>query len=273
MEGHYMKNRYQSLNFLQDIILFFINCLLSFPKHVKIIFLYLLYSNDDHKSTFVYPSFKAVNTTLSCIIDLDEIPSFKSCDDYIQFDKPQEIKANISPFVHSLISSKIPDRCGPLKLPLILHDSPPKHYKYLPMFDGELEKFSAQNNIQAFEYSIDIFEIEYDDVFLRTFSQSLQGNSKEWFKHLQPKSISSWEELKENFMKFWGVLALCKFCPADRQTTEVTISTNFRLDSDPSNQRGLSRENNHLGYSKRFGNACTEVRFCHTLKFKSGGMK
>jgi hypothetical protein len=40
------------------------------------------------------------------------------------------------------------------------------------------------------------------------------------------------------------MLALCKFCLADRQMTEVTVSTNFRLDSDPSNQRGLSRAYN-----------------------------
>jgi hypothetical protein len=39
---------------------------------------------------------------------------------------------------------------------------------------------------------------------MRAFSQSLKGDTKDWFKHLQPKTISSWEELKNVFLKFWG---------------------------------------------------------------------
>jgi hypothetical protein len=39
---------------------------------------------------------------------------------------------------------------------------------------------------------------------MRAFSQSLKGETKERFKHLQPKEIISWEELKDVFLKFWG---------------------------------------------------------------------
>ena len=39
---------------------------------------------------------------------------------------------------------------------------------------------------------------------MRDFSQSLQGDAKEWFKHLHPKSISTWEEFSWTFLKFWG---------------------------------------------------------------------
>ena len=39
---------------------------------------------------------------------------------------------------------------------------------------------------------------------MRDFSQSLQGYAKEWFKHLKPESISTWEELSDIFLKFWG---------------------------------------------------------------------
>jgi hypothetical protein len=56
--------------------------------------------------------------------------------------------------------------------------------------------------IQAFEHFIDLFEIEHDDVITREFSQSLQANSKGWFRHLQPVSISSWEEMSEIFLNF-----------------------------------------------------------------------
>jgi hypothetical protein len=46
------------------------------------------------------------------------------------------------------------------------------------------------------------------------------------------------------------------------------LETNFRLDSDPFNQRGLSRTCRDCKYSKRFGNGHTEVRFCNRIVFK-----
>jgi hypothetical protein len=39
---------------------------------------------------------------------------------------------------------------------------------------------------------------------MRAFSQSLQGDAKAWFRHLQPQSIISWDELRESFRRFWG---------------------------------------------------------------------
>jgi hypothetical protein len=39
---------------------------------------------------------------------------------------------------------------------------------------------------------------------MRSFSQSLKGDTKYWFKHLQPETTSSWEELKNVFLEFWG---------------------------------------------------------------------
>ena len=32
----------------------------------------------------------------------------------------------------------------------------------------------------------------------------LQGDAKVWFKHLQPKSISTWEDISCIFLRFWG---------------------------------------------------------------------
>ena len=52
---------------------------------------------------------------------------------------------------------------------------------------------------------------------MRDFSQSLQGDAKKWFKHLQPESISTWEEISNIFLEFWGerrpwdqILSACK---------------------------------------------------------------
>jgi hypothetical protein len=69
------------------------------------------------------------------------------------------------------------------------------------MFDGE--SLTAKKYIQAFEHFTDIFEIEHVDIYMRTFSQSFQGDAKEWFRHLQLEYISSWEELRKVFLNFW----------------------------------------------------------------------
>jgi hypothetical protein len=41
-----------------------------------------------------------------------------------------------------------------------------------------------KKNIQELEHFIDLFEIDHDNVCMGVFSQSLKGDTKEWFKHL-----------------------------------------------------------------------------------------
>ena len=53
-----------------------------------------------------------------------------------------------------------------------------KHYKYLPKFDREPKGFTAKKHLQTFEHFSDLFEIEHDDVYMRDFTQSLQGDDK-----------------------------------------------------------------------------------------------
>jgi hypothetical protein len=97
------------------------------------------------------------------------------------------------------------------------------------MFDGEHSTVTAEKHIQEFEHFIDLFEIDHDDVCMRYLSQSLKGDTKEWFKHLHLETISSWEELKSVFSKFWGKkkyldLELTEFYALKRKINE-TIST------------------------------------------------
>jgi len=81
MERHLRKTRYQSLNFLQEILFFFIRYLLSFSEHVKRIFLHLLYLNEDYKSThdspfkIVYHYFEVANASPYCIGDPEQDPN------------------------------------------------------------------------------------------------------------------------------------------------------------------------------------------------------
>jgi hypothetical protein len=97
------------------------------------------------------------------------------------------------------------------------------------VFDGEPNAITTEKHIQDFEHFIDLFEIDHDDVCMRAFSQSLKGDTKEWFKHLHLETISSWEELKNVFLKFWGKkksldLQLTEFYALKGKSNE-TIST------------------------------------------------
>lgn len=110
----------------------------------------------------------------------------------------------------------IKDRYRPLILPNTFHDFPLKHYKYLPKFVGEPDNIAAEKHIQAFKHFIDIFEVEHDDVYLRNFSQSLQGDAKERFIHLDPELVGLWEELSDIFSEILG-------------QEEIQVSTFFRV--------------------------------------------
>jgi hypothetical protein len=61
------------LSFFEDIIFFVTKYLLSFPKHAKQIFLYLLHSNDDHVNlAIVYPPLEVVHAYPHYITDFDK---------------------------------------------------------------------------------------------------------------------------------------------------------------------------------------------------------
>jgi hypothetical protein len=194
------ENRYLKWDLLQSILLSVISYLYSFLEYSKQIFLYLLHSNNDHENLEIaYPPLKVVHEYPHCINDFDKKNPSGPCDDHNQVDEPHETKPDIPPLVLDPTSSKTQHRYRPLKLPQVLHYFPPKHYKYLPVFDGEPDVISAEKHIQGFEHVIELFEIDHDDVCMRAFSQSLKGDTKYWFKHLQLDTISSWEELKNVF--------------------------------------------------------------------------
>ena len=136
MKGHYGKTSYSSLCFLQGIICCFINIFLSFPKYLKKIFLYLLHSNEDLRSTIVYPSLQTIDIPSSCINYIHQDPSSELYNAKGQSYELNETKTDLIPLEPNPVPSKILDRYRSLKFPSILHSFPPKHYKYLPMFDG-----------------------------------------------------------------------------------------------------------------------------------------
>ena len=69
---------------------------------------------------------------------------------------------------------------------------------------------------------------------MRGFSQSLQGNVKEWFKHLHPESIDTWEEFYDIFLRFRGKKrsmdqVLLEFYSMKKQEGETMPSFNKRF--------------------------------------------
>jgi hypothetical protein len=223
------ENRYSKWDLFQSILLFVISYLFSFLEHAKQVFLYLLHLDDNHeKLAIIYPPLKVAHAYPHCITDFDKSFIVSPCDDHDQVDEPHEAKADVSSPLPSPTSSRAQHRYIPLKLPQVLHDFPPNHHDYLPVFDGESNIISSENHIQGFDHFIDLFEINHDDVCMRAFSQSLKGDTKYWFKNLHLETISSWEELKNVFLKFWGKeksldLQLIEFYALKRQGNE-TIS-------------------------------------------------
>jgi hypothetical protein len=56
----------------------------------------------------------------------------------------------------------------------------------------------------VFEWFVDLLQIIREDVFMRTFSQSLQGDALLWFKNLEAYSVDSWVGILDVFMKYWS---------------------------------------------------------------------
>ena len=122
-----------------------------------------------------------------------EIPNTKR-----SLDEPHDAFSKSEPFLQGPVAPNTQSQYMPL------HGFPAKHYKYLPEFDGEYESCTSEKHLQDSDYFCDHFEIEHDDVCMRAFSQSFQGDVKKRFKHLHPRSINTWEEFSHMFLDFWG---------------------------------------------------------------------
>jgi hypothetical protein len=95
-------------------------------------------------------------------------------------------------------------RYAPLVLPVGLHAFPTTDYmKYLPRYNGEGEVTVEEHLVDFYTFA-DNFNIDYADVWMRLFVQSLDGEVRKWFRGLPPASIADIEALDETFIKQWG---------------------------------------------------------------------
>jgi hypothetical protein len=95
-------------------------------------------------------------------------------------------------------------RYAPLILPHPMNSLPVGDYlKYMPKFTGE-EDITAEEHLASFYSYADNLNIENEDVWMRVFVQSLDGEARKWFRGLTPGSIVGIEALDDAFLRHWG---------------------------------------------------------------------
>jgi hypothetical protein len=95
-------------------------------------------------------------------------------------------------------------RYAPLVLPQPMNSLPTRDYlKYMPKFTGE-EDITIEEHLVSFYSYVDNLNIENEDVWMRVFVQSLDGEAMKWFRGLTPGSIVGIEALDDVFLRKWG---------------------------------------------------------------------
>jgi len=95
-------------------------------------------------------------------------------------------------------------RYGPLVLPVPLNPMPVGEYqKYMPKFTGT-EGVTVEEHLEAFYSYADNLDISENDVWMRVFVQSLDGEARKWFRGLPQGSITDIEALDDAILKQWG---------------------------------------------------------------------
>jgi len=95
-------------------------------------------------------------------------------------------------------------RYGPLILPTPLNAMPIGEYqKYMPKFTGT-EGVTAKGHLESFYSYANNLDISKDDVWMRVFVQSLDGEARKWFREQAPISIADIKALDDTFLKHWG---------------------------------------------------------------------
>ena len=73
----------------------------------------------------------------------------------------------------------------------------------MPKFTGT-DGVRAEESLESFYSYADNLDISEDNVWMRVFVQSLDGEARKWFRELTPRSIADIEALDDVFLKHWG---------------------------------------------------------------------
>jgi len=90
----------------------------------------------------------------------------------------------------------------PLALPALLHDMPQNYDQRIKKFGAEGE-VSAKQHLAKINDTLDLWEIDEDDVKMRFPTQSFIGEVKTWFRSLQERSIANYDAFEIAFFDKW----------------------------------------------------------------------
>jgi hypothetical protein len=94
-------------------------------------------------------------------------------------------------------------RFSPLFLPAQLHDLPQDYNQRIKLYDVE-DNVSSQKHLDWFNDFVDLEKVDYEDVKMRLFAQSLTGEVKKWFRSLPAASIPYFATFETSFLSKWG---------------------------------------------------------------------
>jgi hypothetical protein len=125
-------------------------------------------------------------------------------------------------------------RYAPLVLPQPMNALPATDYlKYIPQFTGEGD-VTAEEHLSSFYRFTEIQAIKNEDVWMRVFVQSLDGDVRDWFKDLPPRSIDGIVALDDSFLRHWGnkkylLYYITKFGALKREEGESVLDFSKRF--------------------------------------------
>lgn len=92
-------------------------------------------------------------------------------------------------------------RYAPWVLPTPLNAMPEGDYQEcMAKFTGT-EGVIAEEHLESFYFYADNLDIYEEDVWMKVFVQSLEGEARKWFNELAPRSIADIEALDDVFLK------------------------------------------------------------------------
>jgi hypothetical protein len=92
---------------------------------------------------------------------------------------------------------------SPLILPSLLHDLPHDYNLSIKPYDAK-GNTSCHKHLDWFNDFIDLEEVDFADVKIKLFTQSLAGDIRKWFRALSLGSIEDFASFETLFLNRWG---------------------------------------------------------------------
>jgi hypothetical protein len=75
-------------------------------------------------------------------------------------------------------------------------------FKHIPLFARRLGE-SVKDHLDKFLQVVWEFNVEQEDVVMRMFVSTLEGEARAWYKSLHDASIDGWDYFQEKFTDRW----------------------------------------------------------------------